>query len=356
MSVETRNGRRTTTAAAGSLRDSRYVASNFARGASQGIWRFRESLPTFPSAVTLGEGSTALLRLRADAFAGASVYAKHEHRNPTGSFKDRGSALVAAAARAAGARTLAIASTGNAGASMAAYAAQAQQRLLVFVPRSTAPGKLWQMTAHGAEIHLIDGEFSDCEAAYREAVAAGAFPAGSDNPLRQEGTKTIAFELHEELPCIDRVIAAAGTGGLAVSLHMGFEQIAASTPGYVMPCIDVVQLEALKPFAGHDPARKAVATAAGGINIANPTLREPVLRALSATGGTLHSISEAELLEAQEILAKGEGLGAEPTGSVSTAAYLRARREATIGKEEVVVVIVTGHILKAPIQLPERTA
>ncbi len=237
---------------------------------------------------------------------------------------------------------------------MAAYAALVGRRLMVFVPRSTDPGKLWQMTAHGAEIRMVDGEFSDCEKAYRDAVAAGAYAAGSDNDLRQEGTKTIAFEIFEELARVDRVIAPAGTGGLAVSLHMGFQQVAAAVPGFRVPAIDVVQLEALNPFAGLDPARKAIRTAATGINIANPSLRDAVMRAVHETHGLVHSVSEEELLAAQDLLAKKEGLGAEPTGSVTTAAYKRARREGRIRADEVVVVIVTGHILKAPVQIVDR--
>ncbi len=326
--------------------------------ASEGIWRFRASLPELPE-ITLGEGSTpllALMQVAADA-GGGTLFAKLESANPTGSFKDRGSASVAAAARRAKATNLALASTGNAGASQAAYAARAGLRLTVAVPRSTDPGKLWQMRAHGAEIMMVDGEFSQCDAAYKSLVSSGFFPAGTDNPYRQEGAKTLAYELFEQLGAsIRRVIAPVGTGGLITALGKGFAEIAASVPGFRPPAIDAVQLEALMPLSGPDPSRKAVATAATGINIANPSMRERVVRVVQDSGGMIHSVSEEELLAAQGMLAKKEGVGAEPTASVTVAAYIRARREGRIGADEVVVTIVTGHILKAPVQVIERRA
>jgi threonine synthase len=335
----------------------RYVPSVPSRApASEGIWRFRASLPDLPG-ITLGEGSTPLLALEriAAAAGGGTLLAKLESANPTGSFKDRGSAMVAAAARHAGAPNLALASTGNAGASQAAYAARAGLRLTVAVPRSTDPGKLWQMRVHGAEIQLIDGDFSDCDAAYNALVDSGYFAAGTSNPYRQEGAKTLAYELYEQHGAsIDRVIAPCGTGGLIVALGKGFAEIAASVPGFKAPAIDCVQLAALMPMSGPDASRKAVATAATGINIANPSMRDNVVRIVRESGGTIHSVSEEELLAAQTALARTEGVGAEPTASVTVAAYAKARREGRIGASEVAVAIVTGHILKAPVQVIER--
>jgi threonine synthase len=325
---------------------------------SAGIWRHRACLPALPE-ITLGEGSTPLLALDrvAEKAGGGSLLGKLECLNPTGSFKDRGSALVAAAARAAKSPGFAIASTGNAGASMAAYAARAGLPLTVIAPRSIDPGKLWQINAHGARIELCDGDFTACMAAYRELVAGGLFASGSDNDLRQVGTKTLAYEIFEEAEGpIDRVIAPVGTGGLVVSLLMGFADIAATVPGYRMPKIDAVQLDALRPLDSYDAARVSVRTAATGINIANPGLREDVLRAGRQTGGQLLCVAEADLLASQELLATQEGVGAEPTASVTTAAYIQARQRGAIGAAERVVVIVTGHLLKAPVQVVDRRA
>jgi threonine synthase len=337
----------------------RYVASVASRAnTSEGIWRFRASLPAVPE-ITLGEGSTPLVALEAIAAdaGGGALFAKLESANPTGSFKDRGSAMVAAAARSANALNLALASTGNAGASQAAYAARAGLRLTVAVPKSTDPGKLWQMRAHGAEIMMVDGDFSDCDAAYKALVDSGYFAAGTSNPYRQEGAKTLAYELFEQHGgAIERVLAPCGTGGLITALGKGFAEIAASVPGFRPPAIDGVQLGALMPLGGADPSRKAVVTAATGINIANPSMRESVLRIVRDSGGMIHSVSEDELLAAQTALAKKEGVGAEPTASVTVAAYAKARREGRISASEVVVAIVTGHILKAPVQVIERRA
>lgn len=336
-------------------------ASRYVRGAgpsSAGIWRHRACLPAFPE-ITLGEGSTPLLPLeRVAAVAGGGrVFGKLECLNPTGSFKDRGSALVAAAARDAGASALAIASTGNAGASMAAYAARAGIPLTVVAPKSIDPGKLWQVAAHGARIELCDGDFSACAAMYGEMVARGAYPSGTDNALRQEGTKTLAYELFEELEGrIDRVIAPVGTGGLIASLQMGFADIAATIAGFRMPAIDAVQLEALRPLDAYNASRQAVRTAATGINIANPALRDQVMETVRQTRGRVYSVPEANLLAAQELLATREGVGAEPTASVATAAYIQACQQGIIQIHERVVIVVTGHILKAPVQIVDRRA
>jgi threonine synthase len=123
-----------------------------------------------------------------------------------------------------------------------------------------------------------------------------------------------------------------------------------------MPAIDAVQLDALRPLDGHDPSRQVARTAATGINIANPAMRDAILNAVRQTNGLVHSVTEAELLAAQEMLALTEGVGAEPTASVATAAYIRARRRGMIGANERVIVVVTGHILKAPVQIVERRA
>jgi threonine synthase len=334
----------------------RYVAGS--PSASAGIWRYRASLPALPE-VTLGEGSTPLLPLEriAAKAGGGRLLGKLESLNPTGSFKDRGSAMIAAAASAEHAPALAIASTGNAGASMAAYAARAGIPLTVFAPQSIDPGKLWQITAHGARVELCEGDFAACMEAYRGVVRAGAYATGTDNHLRQVGSKTLAYEIFEESGGrIDRVIAAVGTGGLLVSLHMGFADIVAAVPGFRMPALDAVQLDALRPLDGHDPSRQVVRTAAGGINIANPTMREEIMAAVQQTGGRVYSVAESDLLAAQEALAVSEGVGAEPTASVATAAYVQARHRGIIGAGERVVVIVSGHILKAPVQIVDRRA
>jgi threonine synthase len=160
--------------------------------------------------------------------------------------------------------------------------------------------------------------------------------------------------LFEQNGSIDRIVAPCGTGGLIVALGKGFAEIAQSVPGFKAPAIDVVQLAALMPLSGPDPARKAATTAATGINIANPAMRESVLRVVQESGGMIHSVSEEDLLASQTALARREGVGAEPTASVTVAAYANARREGRIGAAEVVVAIVTGHILKAPVQVIER--
>jgi len=318
-----------------------------------GVWRYRASLPTLPEC-TLGEGGTALLPSRS-AGTGATLYVKVEATNPTGSFKDRGSALVISAALYHRSTKIAIASTGNAGASMAAYAARFGLHLVVVAPKSTDMGKLWQITAHGAEIRMVDGAYGECETEYNRLVASGFFPGGSDNPYRQEGSKTIAFELFDELgPRLKRVIVPVGTGGLIHAIHKGFREIALAHGPGVMPAIDGVELSALRPLSAEPARDAAAATAATGINIAQPLCRAAALGAIAETGGMIHSVDEDEIIAAQLQLATDDGIGAEPTGCVGFAAYRKAVAARRIATDELTVVIVTGHILKRPMLTAER--
>src|SRR4051812_1184048 len=171
-----------------------------------GIWRFATSLPGVAPAqrVTLGEGDTPLIALpRWGAAHGLRrVYAKLEFANPTGSFKDRGMAALVSVARAAGARHLVEDSSGNAGASAAAYAARAGMSCTVYAPAAAPPAKLRQIRAYGAELVLVPGPRSAVGDAAR---AAGAQPSSyhvshNDNPLFVEGNKTFAYEVTPALP------------------------------------------------------------------------------------------------------------------------------------------------------------
>ena len=325
-----------------------------------GIWRYSRSLP-LSDGCTLGEGMTPLLPAGADRLAAVPnrLFLKLETVNPTGSFKDRGSAVVCAIASALGVQKLAIASTGNAGASMAAYAAREGLSLTALVPQSIDAGKLWQLTAYGALIRRIEGDFSHAESEYTQLVSEGYFPAGSDNPFRTEGTKTISYELLEQMKerRIDRVIVPVGTGNLIVAMFKGFLEMAAAGILNRLPAIDAVQLRSipsLLPVEGDKNAGTTLPSVAGGINIYKPLLAEEAREAVQVSGGRVYRLDDVEILAAQRDLACAEGVGAEATGAVSVAAYRKGVEEKLISPDDTVVAVVTGHILKQGIPVAEN--
>jgi threonine synthase len=280
-----------------------------------------------------------------------TLYLKLETRNPTGSFKDRGSAFVAAAALAAGAPRLVVASTGNAAASTAAYAARCGLALRVVVPSWCEPAKLWNTACHGAEVRVVDGGFAEAEAEYRAHVDRGWYPAGTDNPARREGTKTLVYELFEQLgrERVDRLIVPIGTGGLIAAVHEGLTDLVVAGVIDALPRIDGVQVDGAPPLdqdapPAPGPSRPSVAT---GINIPRPFLAAAAHRAIVASGGRRLTVTDAEILAAQRRLATLEGVTAEPTGAVAAAAAWQSLAAGRIDAGEVVVALVTGSLKSA---------
>lgn len=327
-----------------------------------GIWRYASCLP-LDDGCTLGEGMTPLIKALSPQLTprAGGLFLKYEASNPTGSFKDRGTAIVVSAAAQLGYEKLVIASTGNAGASVAAYAARLGLRLVVVAPEWVSKEKLWQITCFGAEIRQIQGSFTDAEQEYRAMAYRGWFPAGSDNPFRVEGSKTIAYEISEQLghETIDRVLIPVGTGNHIVSAFKGFTELVEAGVLPRVPAIDGVQLDAVTPLPlqrGLTTQPSAPTSVATGINIGKSILAQEATRAIISSGGSLHTVSDEEILAAQRDLAQFEGIAAEPTGAVAVAAYRAAVAAGSIGPDERVVVPITGHLLKQPVLTETRAA
>lgn len=194
------------------------------------LWRYREALPlpegTAP--VTLGEGWTPLVD---GEWAGCPVKLKLESLNPTGSFKDRGAALLVAALRGAGVHKVVEDSSGNAGAALSAYAARAGLHATVYVPAHASSVKQAQIKVYGADVVAVLGSRSDTADAVLAAVEKGAvYATHARSPLYAHGMKTVAFELWEQCGwCApSRVIVPVGHGGLLLGLDMGFSELLAA--------------------------------------------------------------------------------------------------------------------------------
>jgi len=329
-----------------------------------GVWRFRELLPFVSDttkAVTLAEGNTALYDAprSADYARLARLTLKHQGLNPTGSFKDNGMTTGVTQAVALGASTVACASTGNTSASMAAYAARAGMRAVVFIPAGQiAYGKLSQSLEYGATVVEIEGNFDDAMRIVRElADETDLYLLNSINPFRLEGQKAIAIEMMEQLDWKppDWVVVPGGNLGNSSAIGKAFKEM--FDLGFIdrMPRIAIIQAEGSAPFydlysSGDRTVFRPVskpATLATAIKIGNPVSWKKALRAIEWSRGVVEKVSESEIGDAKAVIGR-DGIGCEPASAATLAGIKRLVEAGTIGEQEWVIAILTGNLLKDP--------
>jgi threonine synthase len=337
------------------------LAKRFAARGGSGVWRYRELvMPGAPAEpVSYPEGNTPLLaRPAVNAWSGAAhLLLKHEGMNPTGSFKDRGMTVALTQAKRTGARAVACATTGNTGASMAAYAALAGIPALVLVPaQGVSAAKLAQSLAYGARVLLVRGDFDDCLRLLREASETlGVYLLNSVNPWRIEGQKTIIFEMLAQLGwrAPDWIAFPAGNLGNTAAFGKAVREARALGLIKSVPRLLAVQAAGAAPFAmsyrdgfrvRHVVKADTVATA---IKIGDPASYQRGVTAVQETNGVVASVSDAEILEAKAVI-DASGAGCEPASAASVAGVRQLRRSGVIGEKERVVAVLTGHVLKDP--------
>jgi threonine synthase len=289
------------------------------------LWRYSSRLPSSGEKVTLGEGLTPLVPVR------PGLWCKLDYVMPTGSFKDRGATVLLSFAAGLGVERVVVDSSGNAGRSVAAYAARAGITAEVYVPESTPLAKVAAVQELGARVVVVPGDRAAAADAARSAVEqTGAWYASHVyRPEFVHGVKTLAFELHEQLDGPPgTVVVPAGNGTLVLGLWLGFRELGAGLPRIV-----AVQAERCAPLAGRAPTGP---TAASGIAIPAPPRRTQVRAAILATGGLVVTVPEPALARAGAELAR-LGLAVEPTAAAAWAALpaLGAARGRT-------VVVLTG--------------
>jgi threonine synthase len=328
------------------------------------IWRWFDLFPLSQrsSIVSLGEGGTPLIpAARLGTKLGiAKLYLKNDSVLPTGSLKDRSNSVGLSVAREWGSKTAAVMSTGNAAASVAAYSAAAGINSVVMVPAGTAPSKIIQARAYGATVVVIDGSF-DYEVAklYKAAVQEfGWYDCLSSNPYRDEGKKSYAYEMVDDLEgeTPDWVIhpTAGGTGIYA--MWKGYKELLSL--GWIerAPKLVAAQSEAAAPIVaafekGLPDVEPVVAreTIAESIQVGNPaSLGWRALAALRESRGTAIAVSDAEILEAQALTGSLSGVFTEPAAATSVAAAKKLRDNGVIRHDDTVVCNLTGHGLKQP--------
>ncbi len=307
---------------------------------------------TFP--ISLGEGGTPLIhaqRLGADLGLD-HLYLKFEGTNPTGSFKDRGMVLAVNRAVAAGARAVVCASTGNTSASAAAYAAAAGLPCHVILPAGkVARGKLAQALAAGARLIMVDGNFDAALTAVRRLGEEGlAVVVNSVNPDRLAGQQTGAFEVVDALGrSPDALALPVGNAGNISAYWQGFNAYldAGRTPGGGLPRMLGFQAEGAAPIVRGEAVEEPE-TVATAIRIGNPASWELAVAARDRSGGLIEAVSDDEILEAQRLIVRLEGVFCEPASAAGVAGVRRLAADGRLERHMTVVCVLTGHGLKDP--------
>lgn len=325
------------------------------------IWRYREFLPINDrDVVSLGEGFTPLVKAeRLQQFVGVNhVHLKLDHLCPTGSFKDRGSSVVVSKAKSLGAKNLVIDSSGNASASLAAYASRAELACYVFAPESASPEKLNQAVMGGARLVKVKGTrkevYDFALAAYRKF---GWYYCGfQSNPFPLEGMKTIGYEIAEqmnwEIP--DWFVLPVGAGNSLLGCWKALKEL--REIGWIdsLPRLACIQAEGCAPLVkafrgeGSEPETLAKSTTiAEGLLITDPLRSDLIIGAIKESRGLADRVSDDEILRAGVELARREGYFVEPSAAACIAGLAKAAASGTIAPDDRVVCLLTGTGLKS---------
>jgi threonine synthase len=320
------------------------------------FWRYAEVLPPLRERVSLGEPMTPLVPWR---HRGRPAWLKCDYLMPTGSYKDRGAAVLMSHVKALGVAHATDDSSGNAAASLAAYAAAAGVRMTVFCPAAASPGKLAQIRLYGAAVRLVEGP----RARTTEALLAelerdpGLFYASHLwHPFFTAGMKTLAFEMTEQrgwrVP--DAVLCPVGAGSILLGLHGGFADLMRMGLATRLPRLFAIQAEAVAPVArawragATDVTRLAAPepTLAEGIALPAPVRGAAVLRALRESSGGVATVTEDEIRDGLRGLGR-QGFCVEPTSAVVVKGLEHLEDSGELDRDEEVVLVLSGFGLKA---------
>jgi threonine synthase len=329
-----------------------------------GVWRFRELMPFVSDTaniVTIREGNTPIYTApRSAEYAKLDhMRFKHQGLNPTGSFKDNGMTTGVTQAKALGAKAVACASTGNTSASMAAFAARAGVRGVVFIPAGqVAYGKLSQSLEYGSLVVEIEGNFDDAMRLVRElSQETELYLLNSLNPFRLEGQKAIAIEMLEQLNWTVPDWLVVPGGNLGNSSAIGKALFEMREVGLIerLPRLAVIQAEGAAPLYEYLHSNdKSVfqgvehpSTLATAIKVGKPVSWPKALRALAWTNGLVERVSEQEIADAKAIIGR-DGIGCEPASATTLAGIKKLAAAGHIRSHENVVGVLTGNVMKDP--------
>ena len=323
------------------------------------LWRYIATLAlSGPPRVSLGEGWTPLVWRD---WQGVAVSFKLESQMPTGSFKDRGTAVMINHLLEVGVGAIHEDSSGNAGASIATYAAAAGIPCRIYVPGAAARGKLVQIAASGADVRAIPGTRQAVSEAALAAAGESFYASHNWQPHFIEGTKTLAFELWEQLGfrVPDNILVPTGYGSNILGLERGFDELERNGEITTRPRLFAVQAANCAAFAAAWAAGgdrfvpfATAPTVAEGIAAPKPVRVTEVLRALHRSKGAVVAVAEEDIVPALAALGR-LGFFVEPTAATVAAALTRLLRDGTIEPGQTTVVVLTGSGLKAAERIGE---
>jgi threonine synthase len=328
----------------------------------QTIWRYADLLPADAHApVDLGAGFTPLVR--ADRLAAelglGELWIKNDTVNPTGSFKDRVVSVALTKARELGFKVAACASTGNLANSVAAHAARAGMRSIVFIPHDLEEAKVVTTAVYGGQLIAVDGNYDDVNRLCAELTSehpTWAFVNVNVRTYYAEGSKTLAFEVAEQLgwQAPDHVVVPIASGSQLVKIGKGFRELHKVGLLDDEPSVRISGAQA----AGCSPVATAFAegvdhirpvkpsTIAKSLAIGNPADGWYALDTVRSSGGAVASVTDDEIVDGIRLLARTEGVFAETAGGVTIATLAKLAAEGVVRADERVVAYITGNGLK----------
>lgn len=306
-----------------------------------GMWGFEALLPKVKNKVTLGEGGTPLIKAKGlkEHLKLKSLLIKDETKNPTSSFIDRGSSVLVSLAKERGYKAFNVLRSGNLAASISAYASITNIACYVSSAKPYDLVKVYQIIAYGGR--MLENPPTD-KRVYR--VSPG-------DPILIEGYKTIFFELFQVMDYVDAIIVPMGSGSLISSAWKALYELRELGILNEYPKLFGVQSEACDPIVraikGLPLLKMVKNTIASDIVFINPPRARDAIRAIRETSGNAVSVTDTEILKGMELLARYEGILAEPSSAAAISGLMKLIDEGTIDENEVVVVIITGSGLKS---------
>ncbi|MPZ15730.1 MAG: threonine synthase [Chloroflexi bacterium] len=328
----------------------------------QTVWRYRKLLPAGDRPVVdIQTGCTPLLR--ADNLGRLlglrNLYVKNDTVNPTFSFKDRPVTVAATMARAFGFTTLACSSTGNLAAAVAAHAAKAQMACVVFIPAGLEPSKVTNIRVYGPSLVALRGNYDDVNRLCAEIADRYGWAFANINlrPYYAEGSKTLAFEVAEQLGwrTPDTVVVPTASGAMFTKIARGFEELV--EVGLIpagRPRMGLAQAAGCSPIVtAHEANTMSIrpvkpSTIAKSLAIGNPADGYYCLKTIRETNGLAGSVTDDEIVDGMQLLARTEGIFAETAGGVSIGVLKKMAEAGVLDPDETIVVYVTGNGLKTP--------
>lgn len=324
------------------------------------LWRYRELLPIINSnfIVSLQEGGTPLIKAKSlgEALDLNEVYLKDDTRNPTWSFKDRGSTVGVSKALELGANAVGCVSSGNMAASLASYAARAGLKCIVLVPRKTTMSKIVQMLICGAKVASIEAPYPEMNRVLlKNSFNFGIYMVHNDAPMRIEGQKTVSYEIAEQLnwEAPDWLLVPTSSAGNFSGAWKGWVELNILGLVSKRPKMGLVQAMGNAPIVrsyrkglDHVEPNPNPETIAQSIANPDPPSGKRALKILRESGGSAEMASDKDIMEAQRLLARKEGIFAEPAAAVPVACAKKMAESGVIKKDEKVVLVITGAGIK----------